>query len=234
MVIHDPDVQRALAASSLQTLGPDLIERLVAGARLRDFAAGASIHVAGDPAFAELVVNGLVRGFVAAPDGRTMSIRYGRLGSLMGIATLFNDRTPRAHGNTVALVSSRLVAFRPEVLRDLTRRDLHVAGALLAEISARVGEYIKEIEATSFASARQRLARYLLDVASDQLVGAALEARASQEQLAAGAGTVREVVVRILADMRAERLVNTRRGAVELLDPERLYEETYPVQAARI
>lgn len=52
-------------------------------------------------------------------------------------------------------------------------------------------------------------------------------ARASQEELAEAAGTVREVAVRVLREMREEGLVRTRRGAVELLDAARLDAETY-------
>jgi CRP/FNR family transcriptional regulator len=99
--------------------------------------------------------------------------------------------------------------------------------ALLKETSARVAEYISEIEASSFATIRQRLARHLLDLAAEQQVGTQLVARASQDQLGGAIGTVREVVVRILHDMRREGLVRTKRGRVELLDARRLDMETY-------
>jgi hypothetical protein len=41
---------------------------------------------------------------------------------------------------------------------------------------------------------------------------------------------VREIVVRILRDMRAEGLVRTGRGSVEVLDPARLDAETFSRQ----
>jgi CRP/FNR family transcriptional regulator len=204
-----------------------VINRLIDGAVLGDVPAGKATHEEGDPPFAELVVRGLIRGYVSAPNGRTMSIRYCRPGALMGIATLFNERNPRAHGNTTALVDSRILKLHPAVVRELAERDIRVTGALLRETSARVAEYIKEVEASSFASIRQRLARHLLDIAAEQQVGQRLAARASQQELAGAVGTVREVVVRILRDMRIEGLVRTSRSGVELLDPARLDAQTY-------
>jgi CRP/FNR family transcriptional regulator len=228
--LHDPELNVAIASSSLHGLPSEVIRRLIDGALLREVPAGKTTHQEGDPPFAELVVRGLIRGYVSAPDGRTMSIRYCRPGALMGIATLFNQSTPRAHGNTTALVDSRILQLQPAAVRALAERDIRVTGALLRETSARVAEYIKEVEASSFATIRQRLARHLLDIAAEQQVGERLVAQANQEELAGAVGTVREVAVRILHDMRGEGLVLTSRGSVQLLDPARLDAETYAHQ----
>jgi len=224
---EDPAVINALAASSLRGLPGEILDRLTERSLLRNVAAGTTTHREGDPAFVELVVSGLIRGYVSAPDGRTMTIRYCRPGALMGTATLFNDRRPRVHGNLTALVESRVLALSPATVRALAERDIRLVRALLNETSARVAEYISEIEASSFATIRQRLARHLLDLAAEQQVSTQLVARASQDQLGGAIGTVREVVVRILHDMRREGLVRTKRGRVELLDARRLDMETY-------
>lgn len=224
---REDELAAAIESSSLRGLPPGVIDQLTKRAVTVDVPVGRTIHQEGGAPFAELVVRGLIRGYVSAPNGRTMSIRYCRPGSLMGIATLFNEQAPRAHGNTTALVDSRILQLDPDVVRGLAGNDIRVTGALLKETSARVAEYIKEVEATSFASIRQRLARHLLDIAADQQVVGRLQAKATQEELAGAIGTVREMVVRILAEMREEGLVDTRRGAVELLDPSRLYDEIY-------
>jgi CRP/FNR family transcriptional regulator, cyclic AMP receptor protein len=223
----------ALAASSLRGLPREVVDRLTDGSLLREVAAGTTTHREGDLAFFELVVSGLIRGYVSAPDGRTMTIRYCRPGALMGTATLFNESRPRAHGNLTALVESRVLALSPATVRALAERDIRVVRALLNETSARVAEYISEIEASSFATTRQRLARHLLDLAAEQQVGTQLVASASQDQLAGAIGTVREIVVRILHDMRREGIVRTKRARVELLDARRLDVETYSHQGRR-
>jgi CRP/FNR family transcriptional regulator, cyclic AMP receptor protein len=230
---QDQAVTDALAASSLRDLPREVVDGLTEGSLLRKVPPGTTMHREGDPAFVELVLSGLIRGYVGARDGRTMTIRYCRAGALMGTATLFNASRPRAHGNLTALVESQVLALSPSTVRALAKRDIRVVRSLLNETSARVAEYISEIEASSFATIRQRLARHLLDLAAEQQVGRQLVATASQDQLAGAIGTVREIVVRILHDMRSEGLVRTKRGRVELLDAKRLDMETYSHQGRR-
>jgi len=229
--IDDPDVRSALMQSSLRDLPDDVLQDLARGSRLVDVSGGTTTHLGGDPPFSELVVQGLIRAYVGAPNGRTMTIRYCRPGALMGTGTLFNDSRPAAQGSLRALVDSRLLQLRPATMRKLADGDLRVARALLRETSARVAQYINELHVTAFASARQRLARHLLDLAADEQRDAVLVASASQEELAAAVGTVREIVVRILHDFRREGLVKTTRGRVELLDPMRLQAETDPLRS---
>jgi CRP/FNR family cyclic AMP-dependent transcriptional regulator len=221
------DVAAALAASSLRLLPPSLLEELTGAAPLKTVPARRITHREGDPPFLELVVSGLIRGHVDAPNARTMTIRYCRPGALMGTATLFNPDRPRTHANLTPLVDSCVMVLQPKLVQSLASTEIAVASALLAETSARTSEYISELEATSFASARQRLARHLLDLAAESAAGGQLVARASQEELAEAAGTVREVVVRVLREMREQGLIRTRRGAVEVLDAARLDAETY-------
>jgi CRP/FNR family transcriptional regulator, cyclic AMP receptor protein len=224
---QEKELTKAIAASSLRALPGELIDRLLEGAVVRSVAAGATTHQEGDPAFVELVVVGLLRGYVSGPSGRTMTIRYCRVGALMGTATLFNPNRPRAHGNLTALVNSRVLSLSPATVRALVERELPVTRAFLDETSARVAEYMSELEARSFGTIRQRLARHLIDLAAEQQSGTPLIAHSSQEELAAAVGTVREMVVRVLREMRDDGLVRTRRETVELLDAGRLYAETY-------
>ena len=223
----DAETQVAITKSSLRSLPPALINELTMGAVVRDIPAGLMTHQESDPPFIEIVVRGLIRAYVGAPSGRTMTIRYCRPGALMGTGTVFNETGSAARGNLVALVDSRALKLNPATLRRLADRDIRVTRALLSETSARVADYINELQSSTFGSFRQRLARHLLDLASEQQAGPKLVAHASQEELAAAVGTVREVVVRILREMRAESLVRTSRGSVELLDPARLDAETY-------
>lgn len=220
-------VVAAIGASSLARLSPALIERLADGAVLRDVPAGTTTRRRGDASFFQLVVEGLVRAYIAVPDGRTMTIRYCRPGALMGTGTLFNETSPHARGQVAALVDSRILAFDAVAVRALADREVAVARALLGEASARVAEYINELEASALATVRQRLARHLLDLAAEQQTGRGLVASANQQALADAVGTVREMVVRVLHDLRAEGVVRTSRGRVELVDPARLDAETY-------
>ena len=79
---------------------------------------------------------------------------------------------------------------------------------------------------------RQRVARHLLELASErgpELTsldsGQELTVLASQQELANAVGTVREVVVRVLRELRRAGVVRTERDRIVILDPVRLSEE---------
>ena len=95
------------------------------------------------------------------------------------------------------------------MLRDLSR---------VAEIA------IDEMAERALASLRQRVVRQLLE-AADRNGGSELVATITQQQLADGVGSAREVVARVLHDLRDEKLVETRLGSVLLREPQRLSDE---------
>ena len=217
----DDQTRAAIAASSLGSLPEEVVADLMAGAeRLRIPARSMSHHEGEDAPHLELVLAGLIRVQVAAADGRTMTVRYARPGALLGAATLYAP-VARPFG-IQALSDSELLAFRPTVVRGWADRDPRVARALLTETSERVMSFVAEFSGHAFANLRQRVARHLLDLASDHQSPNELLAPISQQELADAVGTVREVVVRILRELRDEGLVQTGREGITIRDPQRL------------
>ena len=217
----DDDARIAIAASSLGGLPPEVLAELTAGAKTLRVPARSTLHHAGEASpHLELVVAGLIRVQVSAADGRTMTIRYCRAGALLGVATLY------AQGgrsfSIQALSDSQLLDLRPLIVRGRADVDLRVARALLTETSERVMAFVAEISGTAFANVRQRVARHLLDLASDQQGPDELLAPISQQELADAVGTVREVVVRLLRELRERGIVQTGRHGIVIRDPERL------------
>jgi len=231
----DADVLKAIEVSHLHRVAPNSLRKLLSGAQRKDIPARTVTHREGDtnPHF-ELIVAGVVRVFVRAPDGRTLTIRYCRPGSLLGAGSLFaSDFSLPASLQT--LTATKLLSLSPESVRQMVNEDPKVAVALLEELSERVLTFIYEIPDSAFASVRQRMARHLLDLASElapEHVGAGPEldtelvVKASQSELAEAVGTAREVVVRILRELRHEGIVHTGRIGIVILNPARLVQET--------
>ena len=95
--------------------------------------------------------------------------------------------------------------------------------ALLADLSERVQGFITEIPGTAFTTVRQRVARHLLDLASERMPERGeLVVFVSQRDLAEAVGTVREVVVRVLRELRQEGVVRTERDRIVIVDPAQL------------
>lgn len=211
----------ALDASNLRGVSKRARERLLIDAYRRVIEAGEVVHVEGESRrHVHLVVSGSIRMFARALDGRSLTVRYCRTGSLIGIASLF------APGFTLpvsieALTTVELVDFRPATVINLAETDPSVTRALLTETSERVQHFVAEIPLATFATVSQRVARHLLDLAAAQRDGT-LVAQISQEELAAAVGTVREVAARALRELRDGQLVRTERNKITLIDPDGL------------
>jgi CRP/FNR family transcriptional regulator, cyclic AMP receptor protein len=223
----DDDARAAIEASHLGSLSNEAIAGLTVEASLLRVPAGSTIHREGEAsAHLELVVSGLVRVYVTAPDGRTLTVRYCRPGALIGVVSLF--ASPFSLPVTIqAVTDADLLVFRPSVVQRAAERDVRIARALIDELSERVLSFVTEIPGSAFATVRQRVARHLLDLASERQSGPELVAAIGQQDLADAVGTVREVVVRALRELRRAGLVETRRDEIVLLDPERLSREVH-------
>lgn len=217
----DDATHAAIAASHLGALPPDVVARLLTGASTLRIPGRSTIaDVAADFAHVDLVVAGVVRVQVLAPDGRAMTVRYCRAGALLGVATLYAD--VERPFSIQALTDAELLRLRPSTVRQWANRDPRVARALLAETSERVLSFIAEFSGHAFANVRQRIARHLLDLASDDEHPDELVARISQQELADAVGTAREVVVRALRELRAEGAIETGRHGIVIRDAARL------------
>jgi CRP/FNR family transcriptional regulator len=224
----DERLWAAIAVSHLRDLPSEVVSGLTEGARRFTVSAGGTLHRAGDDLrHVELVVQGLVRVHASAPDGRTLTVRYCRTGALMGILSLYVEPFVMP-ATTQAVLDTDLLAMNPSVVRRLADRDVHVANALLRELSERAAAFAAEIGGSAFSSVRQRVARHLLDLAADRAGRAGLVARISQQELADAVGTVREVVVRTLRELRRDGLVVTGRTGIAIRSPVRLLAEAYP------
>ena len=218
----DSAVKAALERSHLARIGPTAEAALLRESRFNELRAANTLRRVGERGpHLEMVVSGLVRVFLESPDGRRLTIRYCRAGDLLGAASLFRPGFLMP-GSLQALTDTVVVSFDPRCVRRLARDDLRVAEGLHIELSERTLSFVAQISGTAFTTVGQRVARHLLDLASEAQRGDELQADVSQQDLAEAAGTVREVVVRILREFRAAGLIETRRGTVLVRDPEGL------------
>lgn len=225
----ETDLRRAVTASHLAQLRHDRLDALLVGARQEVVRLGRVLYWEGEQTtHLLLVVGGVLRVRVAAPDGRTMTVRYCRTGSLLGAMSFFRQRFAMP-ATIEALTETKLLRIDPSVVR----RSLavpEVAHVLLDELAERAEGFLLEIAGAAFGTVRQRVARHLLDLA-DERSGPGpgrpeFVAEVSQQELADATGTVREVVVRVLRELRVEGLVRTGRGEIVVLDASRLLDES--------
>ncbi len=162
-----------------------------------------------------VVLEGTARTYLHARDGRQLSVRYAHPGMMIG-----DIAGPRSLLSVQAVTDCTIVEIDRRRLREVAAADGTVGLALITEIARRLNDTYSTLAANTFGTMRERVARQLLDLASDHEPAEPLIAIVTQQDLADGVGTVREVVARVLRDFRAEHLVATRPGHIELLDPE--------------
>ncbi|MGH3401174.1 MAG: Crp/Fnr family transcriptional regulator [Streptosporangiaceae bacterium] len=217
-------MEQALARSFLGGLPPEVVERLRSEGERADYPAGTTIYRAGAAPRAMLVVRGLFRVYMSSPEGRQVTVRYARAADVLGIAVLVGGP---ANVSSQALAESSLFRISSRALTGAARRDARVAWALAEELNRRLYETLQQTAINAFGSVRQRVAAHLLDLASAQLhPHGRLAAQVSQQELADAAGSVREVVARVLRDFRVAGIVATSSDSVLILDAARLHGES--------
>nr|WP_269091052.1 Crp/Fnr family transcriptional regulator [Actinopolymorpha cephalotaxi] len=182
-------------------------------------AAGNVLYRPGESAGLHLVVEGLLRVSMVSEEGRQVTVRYARRGDLLGLPVVVSGAAPVY---AYAVTNAVAVATRPGVLPQLARRDPRVGTWMADELAVRVDGLLQELAMNAFWPVRRRLGRHLLDLATEHQQGEALVVRASHQELADAVGTVREVVARTLAALRADGLVSGGPGGIRLLDPDAL------------
>ena len=144
---------------------------------------------------------------------------------MLGIAVLVGGPV---NVGVQALAPASLFRINAQTLTQAARRDARVAWAVAEELNRRLYGTLQQTAINAFGSVKQRVAAHLLDLASaQQRPEARLVARVSQQELADAVGSVREVVARVLRELRLAGIVATSTDSVAILDAARLHDESY-------
>jgi CRP/FNR family cyclic AMP-dependent transcriptional regulator len=241
-----PDIADAWRDSCFGTLPSASIERLLKGARTARPKAG-EIFYSGvrhaDTITVALVVDGLLREYARADDGRQVTLRYAPAGAVIGIAPVLvggagthpgrsSERLRLLGGDAFhadALRDSVILKLAPSCVRAAATRDPHVAQALAYDLAERLTEARQRFLDELFLPVRSRVAAHLLNVAERD--GRWMVVRASHRSIAASIGSVREVVSRTLKGMEREGVVDrigAANGHLRLIDPGALHALSTP------
>jgi len=208
----------------LGRLPPDIANAVVEGGRLVHYPARDLTFVGDEVTSAGIAVDGLQRVYLAAPDGRQLTIRYVFRGELLGAI-----RLPSVHVSvaTQALDRATVLHFQPDRLQFLAERHPELAIALVDEYAERLGRAYRALLLRAFSSVKARLAQDLCwrAEAMGAESGTSVVVEARQEDLANAIGSVREVVARSIDELRRDGLIERTKAGIRVLDPGRLQAE---------
>jgi len=193
------------------------VELLAAGGRLSDVLAGVTVYTEADAVRFGVTVRGLLRVYMHTSDGRQVTVRYVRAGGLLGAPALVGGPAPVF---VQALTDCAVYFMDVARVKRLAHQDAAVAWVFAEESVHRLYDVLEELAGNTFATVRQRVVRHLLDLAASRPAShGRLVALVSQQDLANSVGSVREVVARVLRELREASFLRTSPGRVEIVDP---------------
>jgi CRP/FNR family cyclic AMP-dependent transcriptional regulator len=222
--VPNPDPLAAARRGPLGELPPVALDQVLATCHVFSVSAGGRVYEPGQVVGMHVVLTGMVRVAMSSVEGRQLTIRYARDGEVLGVPIVVARAGVPVSVQAVTDVT--LARTPPELLWSLAQHDVQVALWLATEAGDRLRGLLEELADNAFRPVRARIARHLLDLATDSQTSATLEARISHQQLADSVGSVREVVARTLASLKRDGLVLTERDRIRIMDPQRLADLT--------
>lgn len=193
---------------------------LAARSVLRDFEPGEILWKEGTrPRGLFIVLDGEVR-VVRSSGNRRHVIHTEGCGGTLGEVPFFEGG--RYPATAMATRPTSCLALTREAVHAAFREDPELAFVFLGSLAARVRELVDRLDQHVRMSVRARMADFLLD-RRETCGSDVVTLGATQLEVAEELGTVREVVVRTLSELRDEGIIaSAGRGRYELLDLERL------------
>jgi len=212
------------------------IRELAATATERSYKQGEAIYDEGELwPYLAFVRTGKIVYTLLSPDGKTHA-----LGERLPLDPLNETGTFDGGGATTraeALTDCSIVLLPTEAVLHAIRNDAELAIGFLTDASQARRRSIDTIADLAFAHVLQRVAKFLLSYASTttgMARGLSGIENLSQAQIAAAAGTVRDMAARALLRLKNSDAVELDRGRVRALDRERLQAFAFNVQAPPI
>jgi CRP/FNR family transcriptional regulator len=179
---------------------------------------GEVILLEGEPAQALFfVASGAVKVFETSPEGKEQTLNIVRPGESFNDVPLFDDGPNLASAQ--AMVPVVLYGIKKTELKTILERHPQVALNIIRVLAQRVRQLVSLVEDLSFRHVLSRVAKILLEHASD---GTSPRPRLTQQEIAAMAGTAREVVGRSLKALEEEGLIRLERHRIVIANRQAL------------
>ncbi len=165
------------------------------------------------------VVSGAVKVFKTSTEGKEQILSIVRPGESFNDVPVFDDGPNPASAQAMGTVV--LYVLRKSELRALLQNHPQIAINTIKVLAGQVRQLVSLVEDLSFRHVIGRVARILLEHAGD---GAGPGPRLTQQDMAAMAGSAREVVGRSLKTLEEEGMIRLDRHRIVIINKEALRE----------
>ncbi|HZC05385.1 MAG TPA: Crp/Fnr family transcriptional regulator [Ktedonobacterales bacterium] len=203
------------------SLAPDDLAQVALVTVERRYTRGDIIILAGQEGGALYFVRrGLVKVYRTSEEGKEQTLR------LIGAGHTFND-VPALDGgpnpaSVMAMEPTVVLATGGTQLRRLISERPGVSAAAVQTLASALRNMLSLVEDLSFRHVRGRVAKILLEQEALNEQDGATQRRLTQQEIAAMAGTAREMVGRALKDLEMAGALSNEHGRITVLDSARL------------
>lgn len=186
----------------------------------KSVARGEVIIFEGEPATAiYIVISGVVKVFKTSTDGKEQIIYLARPGDSFNDVPVFNGGLNLASAEAMTQVN--LCGIKKDELEAILPGNPKLAENVLKVLSQRVEQMVSLVEDLSFRRVTGRVAKILLENAEDTT---GQKHRLTQQEMAAMAGTAREMIGRSLKLLEDEGKIRLERNRIVITDKKMLRE----------
>ena len=186
----------------------------------KSVARGEVITFEGEPATAiYIVISGVVKVFKTSTDGKEQIIYLARPGDSFNDVPVFGGGLNLASAEAIMQVN--LCGIKKDELKAILQGNPKLAENVLKVLSQRVEQMVSLVEDLSFRRVTGRVAKILLENAEDTN---GQRHRLTQQEMAAMAGTAREMIGRSLKLLEDEGKVRLERNRIVITDKKALGE----------
>jgi CRP/FNR family transcriptional regulator, cyclic AMP receptor protein len=215
----------------LAGLEEEVFQALAISAEVLEMGAGTSLYREGEPSGAVYFVReGRVKLYRSSggPKNRDQILGVVGDGSVLGLACALEGR-PQSHGSTALTDCVLYAVFRDDLL-DLMARFPEASLRLARALAARTRELEDLVGDLVFHSAPQRVARMLLNLATEEgrvtKRGVVFEPSLSRQEMAEATGISREALSRALSRLAQEGILDLDGKTISILKPAELRART--------
>ena len=165
------------------------------------------------------LIQGTARSYISSPSGGERILTIHHTGDLMGEASFF-DECPRV-SSAIAVTDCDIVSINRDQLDQIFNSHPDLALPMLQYLARTIRLLSNHVDEATFLPANQRLARYLLSEASENV-----PFPCTHEELGFAIGTSRVTVSRLLSDYTHRGLVKTGYRSVTIIDRNGLKKES--------
>ncbi len=193
------------------------LQGLISRSRRRLYDGRQTLFLEGDRAQGlYVVVSGRVKVFKTSPKGREQTLMIMGPGEPVGEVAVLSGESYPASAETLEPTEALYVPR--QAFLDMVSREPEVAMRLLSALSARLRSFAALIEDLSLREVGERLAAYLLSLATDGRTEEVVELEISKTELSAAVGTVPETLSRAFQQLSRAGAVETRGRTVHIKD----------------